>query len=80
MNLIQDIATNNLDKLAIVNGDNALTYGHLYKLINDIAQELKDQNTQTGDRVALLGLTNFELLVSYYGCLAIGAVPVPVPF
>ncbi len=66
------------DKKAIVFGDQSFTFAQTRAMVNKVANALKAQGIQKGDKVALscLNLPYFPMI--YYGILKIGAVVVPL--
>src|SRR5699024_4198299 len=68
------------DKLAIVSGDNYLTYRQFNRRINRLANVLNDLGVRKGDRVNVLLFNTNELLETLFACAKIGAIFVPINF
>jgi acyl-CoA synthetase (AMP-forming)/AMP-acid ligase II len=65
-------------ELALVHGEERLSYGELNRDANRIAHHLVARGIVRGDRVVLLLENCREYVAAYYGCLAAGAVAVPL--
>ena len=57
-----------------------VSYRELFLKIQAYSNHLLTAGIGIGDRVGIKRLSGVELLASYYGCMKIGAVPVPLPF
>jgi long-chain acyl-CoA synthetase len=66
------------DRVALVKGDESLTYRQLGSLAAQAANGLIARGVKPGDRVALVMPNCLEYPVAYYGTLLAGAVFVPV--
>src|SRR5688572_26588766 len=62
----------------IVIGDATLTYRSTLDLAARSAGTLAAAGVAPGDRVALICSNRVEFLAVYYGCLWLGAIPVPI--
>lgn len=71
---------NQPDKLAIVSGDNYLTYRQFNRRINRLANVLNDLGVRKGDRVNVLLFNTNELLETLFACAKIGAIFVPINY
>jgi benzoate-CoA ligase family protein len=65
-------------KTAIECGEERITYGKLFELVNRLGNGLKSLGVRMEERVLLLLLDTPEFAVSFFGAIKIGAVPVPV--
>jgi benzoate-CoA ligase family protein len=66
------------NKIAIFCGDETWTYGNLVSLTNRIGNALIGLEVERENRIALLLVDGPEFVASFYGAVAIGAVPVPL--
>ena len=66
------------EKIAIECGDDHLTYGELFRGVNQLGNGLKQLGVRMEERVLLLLLDTPEFAISFFGAIKIGAVPVPV--
>ena len=66
------------DKVAILCGDEALTYGELFARACGVGAALRDLGVERGERVLLVMDDNPGFPASFLGAMRIGAVPVPV--
>jgi benzoate-CoA ligase len=64
--------------IAIEYAGGTVTYGELYKKVNQFGNGLKKIGIQKSDRVVLLLLDSPEFAVSFFGAIKVGAVPIPV--
>lgn len=71
---------NQPDKLAIVSGDNYLTYRQFNRRINRLANVLNDLGVRKGDRVNVLLFNTNELMETLFACAKIGAIFVPINY
>ncbi len=55
-----------------------MSFGELLGKAAIVAESLRSQRVQTGDRVALMLPTHPDLLIGFFGVLYAGAVPVPL--
>lgn len=67
------------DAVALVQGEQRLTYAETWQRARRTAAQLVTDGVQPGDRVALLAPNVIEFVTSYYGILAAGGVVVPIP-
>jgi fatty-acyl-CoA synthase len=68
------------DKLAVVDGDQRLTYGELQTRANQLSHWLLSLGIRQGDRVCILSPNSHFFLESFYGTSQIGAILVPLNF
>ena len=66
------------DRVAVVDGDDRLTWAELRERARRLAVALQETGIGTGERVAFLCLNTHELLEAHYGVPAAGAVLVAV--
>lgn len=67
------------EKIALVHGDEQVTYRELKTQVNYAAYHLrKTYGVQKGDRVALLLMNGIPFVVSVYAAMQIGAIAVPL--
>lgn len=66
------------EKVAIECGEVRLTYGQLFRRVNQLGNGLKQLGVRMEERVLLLLLDTPEFAMSFFGAIKIGAVPVPV--
>ena len=64
------------DKVAVIADDSRLTYHEVNARARQLASWLIDQGIDKGDRVVILLMNSPEYIVSYYGSMMAGAVPV----
>lgn len=77
-NQLKAHAANQGEKLALVCGDNRLTYAQFTAQAERLARAWLRQGFRPGDRVALHLRNGTELATCYYACFAAGLVAVPV--
>jgi acyl-CoA synthetase (AMP-forming)/AMP-acid ligase II len=74
--------TENLNKTAIIDlsegSPRIFSYDTLNRTADAVARGLSNQNIKVNDKVAILANNSFEYLVSFYGILRLGAIPVLV--
>ena len=75
-----EIASENEDKIAIIEGDIQLTYRELKFSIEKLSDYLTDSVQNKMKRVGLREMSPTGLLVSYYACQRANQTPVAVPF
>ncbi|MDO6718395.1 class I adenylate-forming enzyme family protein [Psychrosphaera sp. 1_MG-2023] len=80
LNLYSEISNSSPEHLAIIGEDKQLTYEQLHNQIASLACKLVSDGVTQGNRVGIHSVSNVNLLISYYACMAVGAVPVPFPF
>lgn len=73
-------ARRNPTTIALIFGDASLTFAELDERINRLANALAERGIRHGDKVAVLMYNSLELVESYFACLKLGAVVVPVNF
>ncbi len=76
--LYQNIAAGRENKIAIFSSETTWTFGELVRLASRVGNALKNLGVERENRVALLLVDGPELVASFYGAMAIGAVPVPL--
>jgi len=76
--LLEDSARSVPDRIAVICGEQQLTYAEIDQKANQVAQALKNYGIRRGDKVALScpNLPFFPII--YYGILKAGAVVVPL--
>ena len=68
------------DKVAIVDGDQRITYREFEERVGQLANGLRSIGVQPGDRVCILSPNSHFFLEAYYGVPQIGAILVPLNF
>jgi long-chain acyl-CoA synthetase len=66
------------DKVALIEGDQTLTYAQTWARVLALAARLQEMGVGPGDRVALLFPNCVEFCLSYFAALCLGAVVVPL--
>jgi benzoate-CoA ligase family protein len=66
------------DRIAILHGDDAISYADLAAAINRTGHALRGLGVQVEQRVLMLVLDCPEFAYTFFGAMKIGAVPVPV--
>ncbi|KUN76654.1 class I adenylate-forming enzyme family protein [Streptomyces griseoruber] len=74
----QQVALRQPDAPALVTLDDAVSYGTVLGLADEVAAGLLQAGLRTGERVAVHLSNRYELVSVYYACLRVGAVIVPV--
>ena len=72
--LYQNISAGRENKTAIFSAETTWTYGELARLASRVGNGLKHLGVERENRVALLLVDGAELVASFYGAMAIGAV------
>jgi amino acid adenylation domain-containing protein len=75
---LEDAAQRDPDHPAVVDGDEAITYGELRARARQLAHRLADLGVGVGDRVALCVPRSIGAVVGVYGILEAGAAYVPL--
>ena len=65
-------------RVAIYYGDDQITYGRVYEMVNRFGNALRELGVERENRVFLLLPDSPELVYGYFGAMKIGAVPIPV--
>lgn len=73
---LREVANRRPDAIALVVGDDRVSYGELWQKITNVAHYLLHNGLEKGDRVAILLNNSIEYVTSYYGVLAAGGVSV----
>jgi benzoate-CoA ligase family protein len=76
--LFENIAAGRQKKTAVITGDSSWTYEQLVRLTCQVGNGLKQLGIERENRIALLLVDSPELVASFYGATAIGAIPVPL--
>lgn len=66
----------NADRIAVVEGARRLTYAELGALVSGAAARLAELGIRSGERVLIQLPNSLELVVGYFACLEVGALPV----
>ena len=76
--ILAESAVRTPDNIALVLGDQRITYADLWTHARQYAVVLRDRGVGPGDKVALLLPNTPHFPLAYFGTLALGAVAVPV--
>ncbi|MBK0867992.1 long-chain-fatty-acid--CoA ligase [Saccharopolyspora sp. HNM0986] len=68
------------EAVALRSGERGLTYRQLDERLSRLADALIERGARPGDRVAVLGLNDIEVVESYLACGRLGAICVPINF
>ncbi|MDF1815038.1 MAG: amino acid adenylation domain-containing protein, partial [Verrucomicrobiales bacterium] len=68
----------NRNNIAVICGDESLTYNQLHLLSSALAAQLRDLGVKTGDRVGVCSEKRVELAVALLGILKAGAAYIPI--
>ena len=71
---IEQAARDNPDGVALIQGDEQLSYAEFDRWANQLAHYLRAQGLRQGDSVALMFENRFELLAGVVACAKLGAV------
>jgi citronellyl-CoA synthetase len=71
---IEEAARDNPHGVALIQGDEQLTYAEFDRWANQLAHYLRTQGLRQGDSVALMFENRFELLAGVVACAKLGAV------
>ncbi len=71
--LLEDSSDRDPSAVALVHGDERLSYGELESRANRLANLLRTRGIERGDRVALLAENGSDYVVAYFGILKAGA-------
>ena len=66
------------DKVALIEGNNHVSYGQLWKEIMQAAEDLQQEGLQRGDRFVLQASKELRFVYRYFACHLIGVVAVVV--
>src|SRR6266567_4655835 len=66
------------DKIALVCGDERLTYRDLDRRIRSVASGLRSQGVGPGDRIVLFLSNGIEIVELFYAAFSVGAIVIPV--
>ena len=66
------------DKVALIEGNNHVSYGQLWKEIMQAAEDLQQEGLQRGDRLVLQASKELRFVYRYFACHLIGVVAVVV--
>lgn len=76
--MLASVAAQNSERLAVVEGERAVSYGELEGRIASLAEELRKAGIRKGDRVGLLLPNSLDFVTSYFAIAALGALVVPL--
>jgi len=76
--LFQNLRAGRKDRTAIITTDEVWTYERIARLTCQVGNGLRSLGIDRENRVVLLMVDSPELVASFYGAAAIGAVPVPL--
>ncbi|WP_042357613.1 class I adenylate-forming enzyme family protein [Bacillus rubiinfantis] len=83
MNIVEALVRNTArqpEKTAIIFEDRSFTYSEFNKQVNRFANGLINLGVKKGEKVAFMLTNSDSFAISYYACLKIGAVVVPMNF
>ncbi|ARK28913.1 benzoate-CoA ligase family protein [Halalkalibacter krulwichiae] len=66
------------NKVAIICDDEQVTYQDLQRRVNQFGSALRNINVESENRILLLTYDSPEFIVSFFGAMKIGAIPIPV--
>jgi benzoate-CoA ligase len=66
------------NKVAIISDDKTMTYNELLTDVNKFGSALKTIGVENENRMLLITYDSPEFVVSFYGAIKIGAVPIPI--
>ncbi|MCY0864927.1 MAG: AMP-binding protein, partial [Sulfobacillus sp.] len=75
---LENSARRHRDKVALVFGDQTLTYRSLNERANQMARAFRSLGVEPGDRVALLLPNGLTMAEAYFGLAKAGVVGVPL--
>ena len=80
MNNFYEIIEKNqkLEKPALVDDLHSISYKDLFVLCNNLSSFLVNKETRSGDRIAIFLPNSIEFALSFFSCLNIGAIAVPI--
>lgn len=76
--IIKSYAANSPEKIALIIGDQCMSYAELYHRINAAAVYLAGKGVKAGSHVISVARPNFDYVACMYAILGIGAVHIPV--
>lgn len=76
--LLEETSRTHPDRVALILGDDELTYREVDRLASRVADVLRGRGIGAGDRVAIACPNLIEFPIVYYGILKAGAVVVPM--
>lgn len=76
--VLAESAKRHTDRIAVIDGETAISYGELWRQSRGHAAALRSLGVRPGDRVALMVPNVADFPRVYYAILALGAVVVPV--
>ncbi|MFX1450735.1 MAG: AMP-binding protein, partial [Promethearchaeota archaeon] len=68
------------DRVAMIYGDQKLTWKQLLSKINKLANALKDLGIKKGDKVSFLSFNSPQFVINNLAIQSLGAIPVPMNF
>jgi len=68
------------DKVAVYYKDKAYTYAEMQRMINRVGNALHILGVHMEERVMLVMYDSPEAMASFFGCIKIGAVPIPLNY
>ncbi|HET6244459.1 MAG: amino acid adenylation domain-containing protein [Bacteroidetes bacterium] len=76
--LVEEFVEREPEKIALVFGEQKMTYGELNKKANQLARKLRGLGVKPDDRVGLIIDRNFDIYISILGILKAGGAYVPI--
>src|ERR1017187_5362232 len=76
--MLAAVVKDNVDRVAIVDGDRVLRYDALGNQVAELSARLYHLGIRQGDRVALFLPNGADFVISYFAAAALGAIIVPL--
>jgi acyl-CoA synthetase (AMP-forming)/AMP-acid ligase II len=78
--LLAGYAQNSPDRVAVIDRDTSISYGHLNRSVNRLANGLLTLGVQPGDRAVWCGPNSLEVLTFLHAARKVGLVAVPLAY
>ena len=76
--ILATVAAQNSNRIAVVEGQTAVSYSDLEKAIVSLAAQLSELGIRPGDRVAILLPNGSEFIISYFAIVLVRGIVVPL--